>query len=155
MTGISVSSLKDPALAWSSDSFEATIGSENSFPSLTKTQNVSVSYESSQPEVATIDGSGVITLVAAGSTLIKASSTANETYSASTASYLLTVVSKSGSDAYDGSLSFTSSGDPSSDDDISTSAFKGKITITTLLPATHPSPATAMAMYPWTAIKSL
>ena len=124
-----VSNLKDPALAWSADSFEATIGSGNSFPSLTNTNKVSVTYESSQPEVATINGSGVITLVAAGSTLIKASSSADETYSASTASYLLTVVSKSGSDAYDGSLSFASTGDPSSDDDISTTTFKGKITI--------------------------
>ena len=124
-----VSNLKDPALAWSSDSFEATIGSENTFPSLTNAYNVSVSYESSQPEVATINGSGVITLVAAGSTIIKAASAANETYSASNASYLLTVLSQSGSDAYDGSLSFASTGDPSSDDDISTTTFKGKITI--------------------------
>ena len=125
----SVSNLKDPALAWSFDSFEATLGSENSFPTLTNAYNVSVTYESSQPEVATINGNGVITLVAAGSTMIKASSTADETYSASSASYLLTVVSTSGSDAYDGSLSFASTGDPSSDDDISTTTFKGKITI--------------------------
>ena len=124
-----VTNLKDPALAWSADSFEATLGSENTFPTLTNTFNVSVTYESSQPEVATINGSGVITLVASGSTLIKASSAANETYSASSASYLLTVVSASGSDAYDGSLSFASTGDPTSDDDISTSKFKGKITI--------------------------
>ena len=124
-----VSNLKDPALAWSADSFEATIGSANSFPTLTNTYNVSVTFESSKPEVATINGSGVITLVAAGSTLIKASSAADETYSASSASYLLTVVNTSGSDAYDGSLSFASTGDPSSDDDISTSKFKGKITI--------------------------
>ena len=124
-----VSPLKDPALAWSADSFEATLGSENTFPTLTNTSNVSVTYESSQPEVATINGSGVITLVAAGSTLIKASSAADETYSASSASYLLTVVSTSGSDAYDGSLSFASSGDPSSEDDISTTKFKGRITI--------------------------
>ena len=93
-----VSNLIDPALAWSSDSFEATIGAENRFPTLTNQYSVGISYESSQPEVATINGSGVITLVAAGSTLIKASSQANKTYSASSASYLLTVVSKSGGD---------------------------------------------------------
>ena len=124
-----VSNLIDPALAWSVDSFEATIGSENSFPTLTNTYNVGVSYESSQPEVATVNGSGVITLVAAGSTLIKVSSIADGTYSASSASYILTVVSTSGNNAYDGSLSFASTGDPSSDDDISTTTFKGKITI--------------------------
>ena len=124
-----VSNLKDPALAWSSDSFEATIGLENSFPVLTNAYNVSVSYESSQPEVATISSSGVITLISSGSTLIKASSAATETYSASSASYLLTVVGTSGDDAYDGALSFASTGDPSSDDDISNTTFKGKITI--------------------------
>ena len=131
MTGDSqvVSNLVDPSLSWSSDSFEATMGSENSFPSLTNTYNVSVTYESSKPEVATINGSGVITLVGAGSTLIKVSSAADGTYSASSASYLLTVVNTSGSDVYDGSLSFTSTGDPSSEDDISTTTFKGKITI--------------------------
>jgi len=124
-----VSNLKDPGLAWSADSYEATIGAGNNFPALTNTYSVGVTYESSQPEVATINGSGVITLVAAGSTLIKATSAADETYSASSASYLLTVVSKSGGDAYDGSLSFASTGDPSSDDDISTTTFKGKITV--------------------------
>lgn len=124
-----VSNLKDPGLAWSADSYEATLGAENSFPSLTNTYSVGVTYESSQPQVATISASGVITLVSSGSTLIKVSSAANETYSASSASYLLTVLGSSGSNAYDGSLTFASTGDPSSDDDISTTTFKGKITI--------------------------
>lgn len=124
-----VSDLTDPALAWSSDSFEAASGAENVFPTLTNTCNVSVTYTSSQPEVATISGDGTITLIGAGSTLITASSAADQRYSASSASYLLTVVGNSGSDAYDGSLTFASSGDPSSDDDISTTTFKGKITI--------------------------
>ncbi len=125
-----VSNLKDPSLAWSADSFDATIGTETVFPTLTNIYNVSVTYASSQPEVATVSSSGAITLVAAGSTMITASSAADGTYSESSASYLLTVVSTSGSDAYDGSLTFASTGDPSSDDDISTTTFKGKITIT-------------------------
>jgi hypothetical protein len=124
-----VTNLKDPALSWTADSFEATIGSQNVFPTLTNTYKVSVSYTSSKPEVATVSNGGAITLVAAGSTLITASSAADETYSASTASYLLTVVSTSGGDAYDGALTFASTGDPTSDDDISTTTFKGKITI--------------------------
>ena len=124
-----VTNLKDPALSWTADSFEATIGSQNVFPTLTNTYKVSVSYTSSKPEVATVSSGGAITLVAAGSTLITASSAADETYSASTTSYLLTVVSTSGGDAYDGSLTFASTGDPTSDDDISTTTFKGKITI--------------------------
>ena len=125
-----VSNLKDPALAWSADSFEATIGSENKFPTLTNTYNVGVTYESSKSEVATINASGAITLLAAGSTLITASSAANETYSASSDSYVLTVLSTSGSEPGDGSLTFDSTGDPSSDDDISNTTFKGRITIT-------------------------
>ena len=126
----SVSDLKDPGLAWSADSFEATIGTSNSFPTLTNTYNVGVTYTSSQPEVATINANGVITLLAAGSTLISAASAANETYAASGDSYLLTVLAASGNEPDDGSLTFASTGDPSSDDDISNTTFKARITIT-------------------------
>ena len=125
----SVSSLKDPSLSWSADSFEATIGSENSFPTLANPNGVDVTYSSSQSEVATIDASGAITLLSSGSTLISASCAATQTYSASSDSYLLTVLSASGSEADDNSLSFASTGDPTSEDDISTSTFVGKITI--------------------------
>ena len=126
----SVSDLKDPGLAWSADSFEATIGTSNSFPTLTNTYNVGVTYTSSQPEVATINANGVITLLAGGSTLISAASAANETYAASSDSYVLTVLAASGSEPDDGSLTFASTGDPSSDDDISNTTFKARITIT-------------------------
>ena len=125
-----VSNLTDPGLAWSTDAFEATLGTDNSFPALSNKFNVGLTYESSHPEVASINASGAITLLAAGSTLIKASSAADQTYSASSASYLLTVLGASGSGAYDGSLSFASTGDPSSEDDISTTTFKGRIIIT-------------------------
>ena len=125
-----VSNLADPDLAWSTDSFEAAIGSENSFPTLTNNYSVGVTYTSSQPEVATINGNGIITLVAAGSTLISAASAANQTYAASSVSYVLTVLGASGSEPDDSSLSFASTGDPSSDDDISNTSFKGRITVT-------------------------
>ena len=125
----SVSSLKDPSLSWSADSFEATIGSENSFPTLANPNGVDVTYSSSQSEVATIDASGAITLLSSGSTLISASCAATQTYSAASDSYLLTVLSASGSETDDSSLSFASTGDPTSEDDISTSTFAGKITI--------------------------
>lgn len=125
-----ISDLKDPGLAWSADSFEATIGADNTFPTLTNTYGLSVTYESTKPEVATINGDGVITLVASGSTLIKASTAANETYAASSDSYVLTVLAASGSDPDDDSLTFASTGDPSSEDDISTTTFKGRIIIT-------------------------
>ena len=128
--GQGVSNLKDPALSWSADSFEATIGAQNTFPTLTNTYSVGVTYGSSQPEVATISENGAITLLSSGSTLISAKSAADDTYSASSASYMLTVLSASGSDPDEGSLSFESTGDPSSDDDISTTKFKGRITVT-------------------------
>ena len=121
--------LTDPALSWSESSFEATPGAQNPFPTLTNTFGVNVSYTSSKPEVATINGQGVITLVAAGSTLITASHNADEKYSASEDSYLLTVLGSSDNSS-SSSLSFASSGDPSSEDDISNSTFKGRITIT-------------------------
>ncbi len=123
-------SVKDPGLAWSADSFEAAIGTANSFPTLTNTFHVNVTYSSSSPEVATIDGNGAITLVDAGTTLIKASSAADETYSASSASYILTVLSSSPTDPEETSLTFASTGDPTSEDDISTTSFKGRITVT-------------------------
>ena len=125
-----VSELKDPALAWSADTYEATIGSGNSFPSLSNPYGVAVSYESSQTEVATIGSDGTISLLSSGSTMITAKSAANDTYSASSASYMLTVLSASSSEPENDSLTFESTGDPSSDDDISTTTFKGKITIT-------------------------
>ena len=125
-----VNNLKDPGLAWSSDSFEATIGATNSFPTLTNTYGVAVTYESSQTDVATIGSNGAITLVGAGSTMISAKSAADNTYSASSASFVLTVLSAASSESGDSSLAFESTGDPSSDDDISTTTFKGRITIT-------------------------
>ena len=124
-----VSNLKDPGLAWSADSFEATLGQENSFPTLTNSNKVNVSYSSSHPEVATINGNGTITLVSNGSTLISATSAQDETYASSSDSYVLTVLAASGSESGDSSLTFESTGDPSSDDDISTTTFKGRIKI--------------------------
>ena len=124
-----VSALKDPELAWSADAFEATLGAANSFPTLTNRYGVSVTFSSSETAVATIGPDGAITLLGSGSTLIQASSTADGTYSASSDSYVLTVLNASGSLPEEGSLSFDSTGDPSSDDDISTTAFKGKISI--------------------------
>ena len=83
--------LTDPALAWSASSCQATIGADNSFPTLTNQYGVTVSYTSSDASVATIASDGAITLVAAGTTSIMAVSAATDTYSASSASYALTV----------------------------------------------------------------
>ena len=91
-SGGSETTLTDPELAWSKAACEATIGAENTFPTLSNPYGVEVSYSSSDTSVATIDEKGNITLVAAGSTSIKASSAATDTYAADSDSYALTVL---------------------------------------------------------------
>ncbi len=84
--------LTDPALAWSASSYEATLGAENTFPTLSNEYGVSVSYSSSDTSVATIAADGTVTTVAAGTATITAASEEDATYEASSASYTLTVV---------------------------------------------------------------
>ena len=91
-SGGSETTLTDPELAWSKAACEATIGAENIFPTLSNPYGVDVSYSSSDTSVATIDDKGNITLVAAGSTSIKASSAATDTYASDSDSYSLTVL---------------------------------------------------------------
>ena len=79
-------------ISWSSSSATVTIGADdNIFPTLNNPNGLSVSYTSSKEEVATIDASGAVTLVAAGSTKISAVFEGNDSYEASTVSYNLTV----------------------------------------------------------------
>ena len=86
------SSLSDPELSWSASSCEATIGSDaNDFPTLVNSKGVSVTYTSSATSVATVDANGSVTLLSAGTTSIMATSAATDQYSASSASYALTV----------------------------------------------------------------
>ena len=82
------------SLVWSADAYAATIGAENTFPTLT-TDPIDlegVTYSSSNVAAATIAADGTITLVAPGTTNITASFAGNEThYAATAASYTLTV----------------------------------------------------------------
>ena len=89
-------SLTDPELSWSAASCEATLGADNSFPTLINEKGVSVSYSSSDTGVATISSDGTVTLVSAGSTTITASSQATSVYEAASVSYALTVVKNTG-----------------------------------------------------------
>lgn len=120
-TGGSTSSLVDPALAWSSSSVTAVLGSAVTFPTLTNKYNVSVTYSSSNTGVATITSDGTVTVIAAGAATITASSVATDTYSAGSASYTLTVTD--GEDTGAGSYKYGSTGDTASDDDISNTTF--------------------------------
>ena len=126
--------LTDPGLAWSASACEATIGKDNTFPTLTNPNGVSVSYSSSDTGIATVSESGAVTLVAAGNVSITAASTANATYAAASVSYRLTVRTENGGQTQGndgaGSYVFDSTGDPSSDDDISKTTFTRMVTVT-------------------------
>ncbi|MBQ9173912.1 MAG: carbohydrate-binding domain-containing protein [Bacteroidales bacterium] len=91
----SSTSLVDPALKWNVSSYEATLGGENTFPTLTNSYGVDVSYSSSSADVATVSSNGTVTLVSAGTATITASSEEDDTFEASSASYTLTVVKSS------------------------------------------------------------
>lgn len=72
------------------DSDSAVIGSEHVFPKLINSYNKAVTYSSSAPDIATVDESGNITLVAPGTTTITAQTTTDDGQTLS-ASYLLVV----------------------------------------------------------------
>lgn len=79
-------------LSWSAESYDAELGGSNSFPTLTNTNSVSVTYSSSNKDAATINATtGEISLVAEGSTTIKATFAGNENYKANAVSYTLKV----------------------------------------------------------------
>ncbi len=109
----------DPLLSWSAKSYEATLGAENSFPTLTNKYGVTVSYSSSDESTAAISSSGELTLVAAGTATISATFAGDDTYKAASASYTLVVTSE----ADEGAGSF-------SEDDISNTTFTRMITVT-------------------------
>ncbi len=80
------------SLSWSATTCKVQIGETNTFPTLTKSHDITIKYTSSHPSVATIANDGTITLVAAGTTTITAAIEEDETYAPSSASYVLTVV---------------------------------------------------------------
>lgn len=79
-------------LAWNAASATVTLGeTPYSLPSLTNTIPVSVSYQSTDETVATISNMGVVSILKAGSTTIKAVYAGSETLNAKTVQYTLTV----------------------------------------------------------------
>ena len=85
----------DPELAYGTASVTKTFGASAFTNTLTNSHSVAVTYASSDPTVATVDGSGEVTILKAGSTTITASSIAQTVstvdYCADEASYTLTV----------------------------------------------------------------
>ena len=84
-------SLASPSLAWSASSYTATYGESNSFPTLTNPYSLDVTYSSGNESIATVSSDGEVTLVAAGTTSIKATYAGDETYASSTVYYTLKV----------------------------------------------------------------
>lgn len=83
---------QDVTLSFDQNAYTATLGEGFTAPVLTNTNNVAVTYSSSNEAVATVDAeSGAVTLVAAGTTTIKAEFAGNDTYNAASAQYTLTV----------------------------------------------------------------
>lgn len=83
----------DPALAFSEGSVQVNLGDDFTAPTLTNALGMTVSYESTNPAVATVNPTtGAVTIVGAGTTTITVSSAEDDTHSAGSASYNLTVL---------------------------------------------------------------
>ena len=90
---------KAAGLSWGTSSRRVTLGADdNTFPTLKNENGLAVTYSSSETSVATIDAEGVITLVAAGTTIITAESAETAEFEAGHAQYTLTVKEKQGDD---------------------------------------------------------
>ena len=82
---------EEAGLSFSEENFTATIGQQNTFPTLNNPNGLDVTYRSTHEDVATVDENGVVTLVAAGKTTIIASTEGNDKYLAGNDSYELIV----------------------------------------------------------------
>ena len=83
----------DAGLVFASETVNASLGEAVPANTLTKATDAAAVYTSSNVEVATVDAAtGEVTLVAAGTTTIKAATEATEKYKAGEASYTLVVV---------------------------------------------------------------
>lgn len=85
-------SLLNPECAFTEESVIGNIGQEFVAPKFTTVSDGAITYTSSNADIATVDPStGKVTLLLEGTTTIKASVAATETYAAGSASYELTV----------------------------------------------------------------
>lgn len=81
------------SLSYSAATIEKQVGDEPFVNMLTNNVNMKVAYSSTNPNVATVDDTGEVTLIATGTTTIKATD-ADTNYDAAAASYVLTVNKK-------------------------------------------------------------
>lgn len=87
--------LEDPKCAFSAETATYTLGEAFTAPTFTTESDGEVTYKSSNTDVATVDNSGNITVIAAGTTTITASVGVTNTYKPGSASYTLTVIDPS------------------------------------------------------------
>ena len=81
-----------PNLSFASETATATFGDAKvSSPTLNNPDQLPLSWSSSKEGVATVNSSGAVTIKGAGKTVISAAFAGNDTYSAATISYTLTV----------------------------------------------------------------
>lgn len=81
------------SLSYSATTIEKQVGDEPFVNMLTNEANMKVAYSSTNPDVATVDDTGKVTLIAAGTTTITATD-ADTNYDAEAANYVLTVNKK-------------------------------------------------------------
>ncbi len=90
--GMKLMTCTDPELAYGTTAVEKNVGDAAFTNALTNSHSVSVTYSSSDTDVATVNSStGEVTIKAAGETTITATFAGNATYCADDASYTLTV----------------------------------------------------------------
>lgn len=82
---------QEAELAFESSSASVKLGDEFTAPALKNPNGLTVSWESSDTAVATVDAEGIVTVVGKGTTTITASSVATDKFEAGTASYTLKV----------------------------------------------------------------
>ena len=108
---------QDVTMAFDPTEATATIGKAFTEPTLTTDPaDLTVTYESSDPTVATVDANtGKVKLVAAGTTTITATFAGNTNYNTGSASYTLSVLNEKGGLLYEGVSNYSSTGDSSSE----------------------------------------
>ena len=85
---------QEAGLSFAQTSFEVELGTDFQAPTLENPNKLTVTWESSKPNVATVDGSGNVTILAVGSTTISAVFAGNDDYKAQTVSYTISVTKK-------------------------------------------------------------
>lgn len=89
------SNKKSADISFPASSYKMTLGETFTAPTLTNPNNLTITYASTAPQVATVDAStGVVNPINYGTTTITASSDETDTYTAGSASYTLTIMPK-------------------------------------------------------------